>query len=115
MRVIAKTIQDFLLSHYKCDKTVDVRPFNNCVFLTYLEGMKINEHCDICYTAKGQYHTSSNSQMEKTITAILVVGDTHQLRFHLYSQGNTMKKIADAEHCFDLRHGTLLLLHPEDE
>lgn len=49
MRVIARTIEEFLCKYCKSDKTVEVHPINNCVLLTSLVGMKITEHRDICH------------------------------------------------------------------
>jgi hypothetical protein len=51
------------------------------------------------------------SQAEKTGSAILVIGDTWHLNFHLYKQGvKQMSQIDEKE-----EHGTLFLLHPGDE
>ena len=83
---------EFHPAHYKDDEKVDIQPINNSVLLTYFHGMKIAEHRDVCYTRDGIYHTSNNSQSEKSILAILAIGDSQQLKFHLYSQGRKMKK-----------------------
>jgi hypothetical protein len=85
MQKIAKSIEEFIRTHYKKDKTVEVCPFNNCVLLTYFNGMKINDHRDIKYSADGKYQTLKNSQKEKTVTAILVIGEPCDLKFTLYS------------------------------
>jgi hypothetical protein len=70
----------------------------------------------MCAIRDGKYHTSNNSQNEKSIVAILAIGDSRQLKFHLYSQGRKMEKVHEVEpHVFDMNHGTLFLLHPEDE
>ena len=76
MKEVAKVVEEFLCHHYIDDTTVEIHPINNCVLLTYLEGMGIGEHRDICHTIDGDYDVSKNSQREKTITAILVIGDT---------------------------------------
>ena len=78
--------------------------------------MKINDHRDITFTEGGEYDRSANSQKEKTISAILVIGDTRNLKFTLYKRrGSQMEKIPRENQEFNLRHGTLFLLHPEDE
>jgi hypothetical protein len=78
--------------------------------------MKINDHRDITYTSDGEYEVTKNSQKKKTITAILVIGDTRHLKFTLHShRGTTMETIPEVNKVFTLKHGTLFLLHPEDE
>lgn len=118
MRTIAKVIGKFIEKHFQHDKTTVLNPFNNCVLITYLPGMAFPEHRDVTYAKNGKYDDLKNSQAEKTFSAILVIGDARRLDFHLYKQG--VKKIVrvteeEGRHYFELEHGTLFLLHPEDE
>jgi len=45
------------------------------------------EHLDVTYTKNGEYDAMKNSQTGKTVSAILVVGDTRRLDFYLCRQG----------------------------
>ena len=49
--------------------------------------MVFPEHLDVTYTKNGEYDAIKNSQAGKTVSAILVVGDTRRLDSHLYKQG----------------------------
>ena len=118
MRTIAKVIGEFIEKHFQHDKTTVPNPFNNCVLITYLPGMAFPEHRDVTYAKNDKYDDLKNSQGEKTFSAIFVIGDARRLDFHLYKQG--VKKIGRVteergRHYFELEHGTLFLLHPEDE
>jgi hypothetical protein len=117
MRKIGKVIGDFIDKTFKHDITIDQTSINNCVLITYLPNMVFPEHRDVTFTKDGKYDAMKNSQAEKTITAILVAGDARQLDFHLYKQGAKIVKAIKEEgrHFFELEHGTLFLLHPEDE
>jgi len=118
MRTIAKVIGEFIEKHFQHDKTTVLNPFNNCVLITYLPDMAFPEHRDVTYAKNGKYDESKNSQTEKTFSAILVIGDARRLDFHLYKQGvKNIGRVAEEEgrHYFELEHGTLFMLHPEDE
>ena len=117
MRKIGKVIGEFIEKKYNNDKTIDQNSINNCVLITYLPNMVFPEHRDVTYTKDGKYDAMKNSQAKKTVTAILVVGDSCRLDFHLYKQGVKIEQVSEEEgrHYFELEHGTLFLLHPEDE
>ena len=118
MRTIAKVIGEFIEKHFQHDKTTVLSSFNNCALITYLPDMAFPEHRDVIYTKNGMYDESKNSQAEKSFSAILVIGDARRLDFHLYKQsGKKIVRVTEEEgkHYFELEHGDLVLLHPEDE
>ena len=87
MRKIGKVIGEFIYKKIKHDKTINLNSFNNSVLITYLPDVVFPEHLDVTYTKNGEYDAIKNSQAGKTVSAILVVGDTRRLDSHLYKQG----------------------------
>eukprot|EP00956_Cyclotella_meneghiniana_P010797 scaffold15105_cov36-Cyclotella_meneghiniana.AAC.2 len=82
--------------------------------------MKIQPHRDQRYTTGGKFYEKMNSQIQHTITAILVVGDPRQLTFQLYKQGRKQEVVSQDENewsrqVFQLEHGALFILKPQDE
>lgn len=82
----------------------------------------INLHRDQRYSSTGKFLTKENCQKEGTVTAILVFGDNRELQFFLCRHkkkldgNNRGPHLVDPEPwVFDLKHGTLFILHPEDE
>ena len=77
--------------------------------------MAINEHRDQDFKKDGSFDKIKNSQIEDTVTAILCIGDTRRLDFTLHkTTPGKMEKICKYK-SFDLTHGSLFVLHPNDE
>ncbi len=115
LKTIAKNIECFLIEQYNSDKTVVLKPFTTATIITYLNQMKLPEHKDQIYKNDGSFDQSQNSQLENTITAILCFGDTRWLDFSLHKRTHrTIQKVCYSQ-SFELSHGTLFVLHPQDE
>jgi hypothetical protein len=115
LKTLADNIESFLLEKYKSDKTVDLKPFTTATIITYLNEMKLPEHRDQIYKYDGSFDQSSNSQLENSITAILCFGDTRWLDFSLHKFNyRSIQKVGFSQ-SFELSHGTLFVLHPQDE
>ena len=83
---------------------------------------QLQDHRDQRYTQNDYYMHSSNSQERHTVTCILSIGDTRQLNFQLSNDNNTGNKEGSiaidedlATHPFELKHGSLFVIHPKDE
>ena len=77
--------------------------------------MAISEHRDQTFKKDGSFDQSQNSQIQDTITAILCFGDPRQLDFSLHRQTKGhIQKVCNSK-SFKLSHGTLFVLHPQDE
>lgn len=92
---------------------------------------QLNFHRDVQYSHDGSYSELNNSQVEGTPTFVLTVGDTRKLAFKLYRHTQQPKKkrktgssawsveeVEDEDnttHVFELTHGSLFVLHPDDE
>jgi hypothetical protein len=77
--------------------------------------MAISEHRDQTFKKDGSFDQSQNSQIQDTITAILCFGDPRQLDFSLHRQTKRhIQKVCNSK-SFKLSHGTLFVLHPQDE
>ena len=76
----------------------------------------IQPHCDQRFLPDGVFIDSQNSQELDTATVILVIGDSCCLEFELYQQTLKQQKVKPfvGGH-FDLKHGSLFILHPSDE
>lgn len=96
---------------------IKILPFTSAVVVTYMGEMMIQPHCDQRYSPDGAFIDNQNSQERDTATVILVIGDSRCLEFELYQQKNSkqQKVTPKVGGHFDLKHGSLFILHPSDE
>ena len=112
---MAKNIECFLWHHYSSDKSVVLKPFTSATIITNVNEMTISEHHDQNFKKDGSFDHSQNSQIQDTITAIVCFGDTQQIDFSLHRQTQRhIEKVCNIK-SFELSHGTLFVLHPQDE
>ena len=115
LKIISKTIEDFIFMTYESDKRVQQQPFNSFTIITYIHNMAISEHRDQDFNKDGSFDKIKNSQIEDTVTAILCIGDPRRLDFTLHkTTPGKIEKICKYK-SFDLTHGSLFVLHPNDE
>lgn len=101
----------------------DHEPFNHMSCIGYWDKKRINLHRDNSYCRyTGEFKTTQNCQKEGTVTAILAFGDTRDLQFFLcrHKKKTDGKKrqpylVIEEPWVFELKHGTLFILHPCDE
>jgi hypothetical protein len=79
MKMIAKSIEDFILRKYRSDKRVQLQPFNSATIITYINNMAIAEHRDQDFKKDGSFDQINNSQIQDTATAVLCFGDPRHL------------------------------------
>lgn len=110
------------------DKTIVLPLFNSIVNLWYTDKKKTNPHRDQQHTPNGDFYYAMNSQVESTAVAILVIGYARKLEFELYRNydrtdpgdierrpGTVRVMGQGTTKTYQLKHGTLFLLHPNDE
>ena len=115
LKTIAQNIECFLHKQYRSDKTVILKPFTTATIITYVNKMTISAHRDQTFKKDGSFDQSQNSQIKNTITAIICFGDTRQLDFSLHRHTKRhIQKVCNIK-SFKLSHGTLFVLHPQDE
>ena len=108
--------------------TIVLPMFNSAVNLWYLDKKRTNPHRDQQHTPNGDFYYAMNSQVENTTVAILVIGDARQLTFELYRNydrtdpndirgrpGTVRVNGPGSTKVIPLKHGTLFMLHPNDE
>ena len=125
MVTIAQAIEKHLNDHCLPDTMdrVDVsQPLNSCVIGLYYGKKEIRQHSDQRYDELGNFLYPENSQQRHTLTCILAIGDTRQLKFNLMRRkrkgedaSKSNVKIDGTTQTVDLSHGTLFFLHPDDE
>lgn len=138
MAVVGDHIVSVLKKMYPSE---DIESFNHMTVLFYI-GTDKNEpspcihwqkrHCrrharlsfhrDQQYSADGKFMHNSNSQKENSFTCILTVGDSRELEFALFcheKDENTkckrVKRLGEFAKRFKLSHGSLFILHFDDE
>ena len=115
MKMIAKSIEDFILRKHRSNKRVQLQPFNSATIITYVNNMAIAEHRDQDFKKDGSFDQINNSQIWDTATAVLCFGDPRQLDFTIHKvTQRKIEKICKSK-SFYLTHGSLFLLHPNDE
>ena len=115
MKMIAKSIEDFISRKYRSDKRVQLQPFNSATIITYVNNMAIAEHRDQDFKKDGSFDQINNSQIQDTATAVLCFGDPRHLDFTIHKvTQRKIEKICKSK-LFHLTHGSLFLLHPNDE
>mmetsp|Transcript_564 Transcript_564/g.1116 ORF Transcript_564/g.1116 Transcript_564/m.1116 type:complete len:251 (+) Transcript_564:773-1525(+) len=135
MTRLAEIIHRDLKKRLENDNTVSVEPFNHVTILMYYQKSldekknhkrKLLEfHTDNVYSTNGLFVNNKNSQKEKTVTAILTLGNERVLKFQkqlLVDNDETGKQIwegcgGEDSFCsyFRLSNGSLFVLHPNDE
>ena len=115
MKKIAKSIKDFIIRKYRSDKRVQIQPFNSATIITYVNEMAFAEHRDQDFKKDGSFDQINNSQIRDTATAVLCFGDPRQLDYTIHKvTQRKIEKICKSK-SFYLTHGSLFLLHPNDE
>ena len=112
----------------KCFPYDSVRDFNHMTVLLYTGEFhkrccRLGFHRDQQYNAHGEFMTKQNSQQENSFTCILTIGDSRELEFRPYhhQKGNTgerkctTKRYGHYRKKFTLSHGSLFILHHDDE
>lgn len=97
--------------------------FNSVTVNGFWGNRRINPHRDNSYCPKtGKFMTNQNCQKKGTVTAIAAFGDTRELEFFLcrHKKPSDGKKrspyiVVPKPWVLKLKHGTLFILHPEDE
>jgi hypothetical protein len=115
MKKIAKSIKDFIIRKYRSDKRVQIQPFNSATIITYVNEMAFAEHRDQDFKKDGSFDQIKNLQIQDTVMAVLCFGDPRQLDFTIHKA--TQRKIEKIckNKTFDLTHGSLFVLHPNNE
>ena len=95
------------------------------VFLAYYDklGGKTDHtqtpyHRDNLYKKDGTFNSAKNSQKERSATCVLTLGNTRKLNCKLnMHNGRAIDEVAGeyTAHTFSLSHGSLFILHPDDE
>jgi hypothetical protein len=67
MKMIAKSIEDFIIRKYRSDKRVQIQPFNSATIITYVNKMAIAEHRDQDFKKDGSFYQIKNSQIQDTV------------------------------------------------
>lgn len=123
MTTIAEIIRNYLIKNCQ-DRLQGVdltNEFNSMVTIAYWDKKLLPAHRDQRYDCHGNFLADENSQKQSSPTCILAVGDTRELKLklmrHKSPEDNATKhvKISGATESFDLDHGTLFVLHPDDE
>ena len=98
---------------------VVVEPFNSVVVGIYFREKRCFLHRDQRYTTSGKFMHCQNSQMQKTLTLVLTVGSSREIRFVLMKHNDQSTGTGPIQlECvrkFSLTHGSMFSLHPEDE
>lgn len=124
MKLIAETIDKYNEQKYKQDPTVEVHQTNSIVIGIYTNhNNTCHKHRDQLYTRKGKFQHKSNSQKKGTVTSIITIGCSRLLLFEQFRNKtcNDIKKGPKrvygigSEKSFQMTHGSLFQLHPEDE
>jgi hypothetical protein len=115
MQRIADAIQDYIKTADP-GGTVDVEAeLNTLEVVVFYEQKKIVFHRDQCRDKNGRFLHNKNSQKYNTFTCILVVGDDRDLKMQLFDQYKTRVFGPQTSKVFNFKHGSLFLLHPDDE
>jgi nitrite reductase/ring-hydroxylating ferredoxin subunit len=124
MNLIAKTIDNYNEQKYSEDPTVEVHRTNSIVIGLYTNiNNTCHKHRDQLYTRNGKFQHKSNSQKKGTVTSIITIGSSRSLFFKQF-RNKTCSDIKNgpkrlygigSDKSFQLTHGSLFQLHPEDE
>jgi hypothetical protein len=63
MKMIAKSIEDFILRKHRSNKRVQLQPFNLATIITYVNNMAIAEYRDQDFKKDGSFDQNNNSQI----------------------------------------------------
>ena len=123
MVLIGKYLQQYMTDN-SMKKYHDSDPFNTLVLLIYTQNKLFPSHRDQIYSKSGEFCTHLNSQQKNSPTYTLTIGDTRILTMQLVRHPTTtiekrrgMIPIQgpNTKITFELRHGDLFILSPEDE
>ena len=115
MKMIAKSIEDFILRKHRSNKRVQLQPFNSATIITYVNNMAIAEHRDQDFKKDGSFDQINNSRIRDTATAVLCFGDPRHLDFTIHKVTQRKNEKICKSKSFNLTHGSLFVLHPNDE
>ena len=86
---------------------------HDCTEVRNVDKWKINEFQ--YFKKDGSFDQINNSQIQDTVTAVLCFGDPRHLDFTIHQvTQRKIEKICKSK-SFDLTHGSLFVLHPNDE
>jgi hypothetical protein len=77
--------------------------------------MVIAVHRDQDFKKDGSFDQINNSQIQDTATAVLCFGDPRHLDFTIHKVTQRKNEKICKSKSFDLTHGSLFVLHPNDE
>ena len=129
---ISDTVFKYLSSVYREDSGVVLYPFNSAVVVEYdapldntLEigrfkfngsrNVQFRFHTDMTFSDDGTFLSLKNSQVEKSLVAILTVGCTRELEIISKSKNGDIQCSEIWNRVFHLEHGSLLVIDPRDE
>lgn len=129
---ISDTVFKYLSSVYREDSGVVLYPFNSAVVVEYdapldntLEigrfkfngsrNVQFRFHTDMTFSDDGTFLSWKNSQVEKSLVAILTVGCTRELEMISKSKNGDIQCSEIWNRVFHLEHGSLLVIDPRDE
>ena len=127
MDLIANTVQQEIKKDLSSDNSIceyfHLQQLNIMVAIAYYDKKEIQFHRDQRYTNNGEFIGSQNCQMQDSPVGILAIGNTRWLEMHLMrhkteldnDRGHVPIHHANATKQFKLQHGTLFVLHPDDE
>lgn len=123
LKAICADIYSFVKADFP---DINVLPFNHVTVLIYYSDKKVCQlalHRDQLYSRDDKFLCHLNSQHEGTPTCILTIGDVRDLSFKLFCHGKKCKGSRSTvqpcggvgDYKFSLGHGSLFVLHPDDE
>ena len=102
---------------------ISFQAINHCSILVYfgLNGYKrystLSSHCDNTYRPNGDFVHKVNSRVENTPTITLTIGDPRTIRYHRRYSSDGVRWDEELKHVHTdyLSHGTINVVHPDDE
>ena len=127
MDIIANAVQGEIKKDLTSDNAIcdqfHLQQLNSMVAIAYYDKMEIQLHRDQRYSNSGKFMDKQNCQLPDSPVGILAIGNTRMLRMHLMrhkteldnDRGRVPIDHSNATKQFKLEHGTLFVLHPDDE
>ncbi len=125
MRQLADRLHKYVQQKFENISEVDTSHcFNNISIISFRGKQTIQPHRDQHYDTDGNFLSDANSQKENSLTCILVVGDTRQLRTQLVQHKSNRGKLTKghipvggdySNQLYLMRHGALFILNPQCE
>lgn len=127
MDTIANTVQKEIKKDLTSDNSIcehfHLQQLNSMVAIAYYDKKEIQLHRDQRYSNSGKFMAGQNCQLRESSTSILAIGDTRMLEIHRKRHrtelendgGHVPIEHSNATKYFKFKHGTLFVLHLEDE